>query len=166
MPLQSALPAISPGALPAPLPVVPFGKLIPFLPEPMEGWMAEIPDGSTTEGDATRISTAQRDYHKGDDENALTASVTIIDSASNPAYLDATLAGWKFNSETAEGFDKGVEIDGMRGFEHYSKASKTSSLSVFVGKRYLVEIELTNQDPRELREWFKRIDVKKLAGLK
>jgi hypothetical protein len=35
-----------------------------------------------------------------------------------------------------------------------------------VANRYFVQIELQNQDPKELREWIKRVDLKKLAAIK
>ena len=35
-----------------------------------------------------------------------------------------------------------------------------------VAKRYFVQIELTGQDPKELQQWVKRIDLKKLAEIK
>jgi hypothetical protein len=35
-----------------------------------------------------------------------------------------------------------------------------------VAKRYFLEIELYGQDPKELQEWVKRVDLKKLAAVK
>jgi len=35
-----------------------------------------------------------------------------------------------------------------------------------IAKRYFVEIELQNQDPKELQDWVKRLDLKKLAAIK
>jgi hypothetical protein len=35
-----------------------------------------------------------------------------------------------------------------------------------VANRYFVQIELQHQDPAELQEWIKRIDLKKLAEIK
>lgn len=161
------LPAATPTPKPAPVvPLVPFEKLIPFLPLPPEGWTSEAPQGSTTDTAELKISTAQRSYNKGDDQNAMTTSITIIDFAGNQAYFEATTAAWQLNVQTPEGYDKGVEIDGLRGFEHYTKTDNASSLAVVVSKRYFIQIELTHQDPKELREWLKKIDAKKLAEMK
>jgi hypothetical protein len=41
-----------------------------------------------------------------------------------------------------------------------------ASLWVMVAKRYFVEIELQKQDAKELQEWVKRVDLKKLAEIK
>ena len=35
-----------------------------------------------------------------------------------------------------------------------------------VANRYFVKIELQNQEPSELQEWIKRVDLKKLAAIK
>jgi hypothetical protein len=41
-----------------------------------------------------------------------------------------------------------------------------ATLWVMVAKRYFLQIELQNQDPKELQEWVKRVDLKKLAAIK
>ena len=61
---------------------------------------------------------------------------------------------------------KPVTIDGNPGFEAYEKDRKHASLWVMIANRYFVEIELQNQEPKQLQEWAKRIDLKKLAGIK
>jgi hypothetical protein len=35
-----------------------------------------------------------------------------------------------------------------------------------IANRYFVQIELQDQDPKELQEWVKRVDLKKLAAIK
>jgi hypothetical protein len=35
-----------------------------------------------------------------------------------------------------------------------------------IADRYFVQVELQNQDPGELQEWIKRVDLKKLAAIK
>jgi hypothetical protein len=35
-----------------------------------------------------------------------------------------------------------------------------------VADRYFVQVELQNQEPGELQGWIKRVDLKKLAGIK
>jgi hypothetical protein len=35
-----------------------------------------------------------------------------------------------------------------------------------IANRYFLQIELQGQDPKELQEWVKRIDLKKLAAIK
>lgn len=151
---------------PTPPPVIPYEKLIPLLPEPPAGWTAEKPGGSTTSLEVFMLSSAARTYQKGDDEDAPVATVTIIDAGGHKGYFDVTTSGWKASADTSENYDRIVDIDGMRGFEHYNKVTRSCSLCVVVAQRFFVQIELSNQGTSELRDWLKKIDLKKLEALK
>ena len=63
-------------------------------------------------------------------------------------------------------FRSSVKIDGNPGFEAFEKESKHSTLWVMIANRYFVQIELQDQDPKELQGWVKRVDLKKLAAIK
>src|SRR6266699_3860808 len=121
--------------------VVDYPKLLPILPEAPQGWTADKPEGST-------------------------ADVSILDSVANPDYVSATTAAWNNNSETSEGYSKSVTIDGNPGFEAFENEGKHATLWVMVANRYFLQIELQNQDPKELQEWVKRVDLKKLGEIK
>jgi hypothetical protein len=146
--------------------VVDYAKLVPILPEAPQGWTADKPEGSTEDVGGFRITNVHRDYRKGEGDKALTAAISILDSVANPDYVSATTAAWNSNSETAEGYSKSVTIDGNPGFEAFEKESKHATLWVMVANRYFLQIELQNQDPKELQEWIKRVDLKKLATIK
>ena len=146
--------------------VVDYKKLIPILPEAPSGWTADKPEGSTEEVGGFKITNVHRDYRKGEGAKAPTASISILDSVANPDYVTATTAAWNETSETKEGYSKSVTIDGNPGFEAYENEQKHGSLWVMVAKRYFVEIELQQQDAKELQEWVKRVDLKKLAEIK
>jgi len=145
---------------------VDYQKLIPILPEAPQGWVADKPEGSTEDVGGFRITNVHRDYHKGEGDKAPTAAVSILDSVANPDYVSATTAAWNSNSESSEGYGKSVTIDGNSGFEAFEKESKHATLWVMIANRYFVQIELQNQDPGELQEWLKRVDLKKLAEIK
>ena len=80
--------------------------------------------------------------------------------------MTATTAAWNNNSETSEGYSKSVTIDGNPGFEAFENESKHATLWVMVANRYFLQIELQNRDPKELQEWVKRVDLKKLGEIK
>lgn len=141
-------------------------KLIPILPEPPAGWTAEKAEGSSDDVGGFKITNVHRDYQKGDAADAPKASISITDAVASPDYVEATTAEWSKSSETPEGYGKPVTIDGNSGREDYDKERKQASLWVMVAKRYFVTIELQNQDPKELQEWIKRVDLKKLAEIK
>ena len=153
-------------AKPKPTQVVSFKKLLSFLPPVPEGWTAEKPGGSVTDlGKGLRLSEATRTYIKGEDQSAAVTKVTIIDAGGRKEYFAMITAKWK-GAQTEDGYDKVVEIDGMPGFEHFSKAIHGGSLSVFVANRFFVQVDISNQDLRALREWLQKIDLKKLAVLR
>ena len=145
---------------------VDYQKLLPILPEPPQGWTADKAEGSTEDVGGFRITNVHRDYHKGEGEKAPSAAISILDSVANPDYVTATTAAWNSNNETGEGYGKSVTIDGNPGFEAFEKEGKHATLWVMIANRYFVQIELQNQEPKELQEWIKRVDLKKLAAIK
>jgi hypothetical protein len=145
---------------------VDYQKLLPILPDPPQGWAADKAEGSTEDVGGFRITNVHRDYHKGEGDKAPTAAISILDSVANPDYVSATTAAWNSNSETSEGYGKSVTIDGNPGFEAFEKENKHATLWVMLANRYFLQIELQQQDPKELQEWVKRVDLKKLASIK
>jgi hypothetical protein len=146
--------------------VVDPAKLTPILPEPPSGWTAEKAEGSSDDVGGFKITNVHRDYQKGEGAEAPKAVINILDSVGSPEYVEGVTAGWTETPESAEGYSKKVTIDGNPGFEAYEKDQKQASLWVIVAKRYFVEVELTNQDPKELQTWIKLVDLKKLAEIK
>jgi hypothetical protein len=145
---------------------VDYQKLLPILPEPPADWTADKPEGSTEDVGGFRITNVHRDYRKGEGEKAPSAAISILDSVANPDYVTATTEAWKSNSDTSEGYAKSVTIDGNPGFETFEKDTRHAALWVMIAGRYFVQVELQNQEPGELQEWIKRVDLKKLAGIK
>jgi hypothetical protein len=143
-----------------------YQKLLPILPDPPQGWAADKAEGSTEDVGGFRITNVHRDYHKGEGDKAPTAAISILDSVANPDYVNATTAAWNSNNETSEGYGKSVTIDGNPGFEAFEKEGQHSTLWVMIANRYFVQIELQAQEPKELQEWVKRVDLKKLAAIK
>jgi len=146
--------------------VVDFKKILPILPEPPAGWTADKAEGDTEDAGGTKITTAHRDYKKGDGDTAPTTSISILDCAANPEYLASTTGAWNMNTSTPEGYTKPLTIEGAPGFETFENEGKRGTLWLVVGKRYILSIETQNQEAKELQEWLKRIDVKKLSEIK
>ncbi|HSP45584.1 MAG TPA: hypothetical protein VLO30_06295 [Chthoniobacterales bacterium] len=146
--------------------VIDFSKLLPLLPNPPADWTADKAEGSTDDIGGTKITSVHRDYKKGDGDTAPTASISILDSAANPDYVSSTTAAWNMSTSTPEGYTKTLTIEGMPGFETFENEGKHGTLWLMVAKRYVLTIETQNQEANELQEWLKRIDVKKLAGVK
>lgn len=146
--------------------VVDHTKLLPILPEPPDGWKADEAEGSTEDLGDAEISSVHRDYQKGDVGEVPTTSISVLDSVANPEYVETTTAGWKLTENTPEGYAKPVTVDGNPGFETFENQGKHGTLWMLVAKRYFLQVETTGQDPKEIQEWLKRIDLKKLAAIK
>lgn len=153
---------------PAPLipNVVDFSQLLPLLPEAPASWTADKAEGSTDDMGGTKITSVHRDYKKGDGDTAPTTSISILDSAANPEYVSSTTAAWSMSTSTPEGYTKTLTVEGMPGFETFENEGKHGTLWLMVAKRYVLTIETQNQEAKDLQEWLKRVDVKKLAGVK
>ncbi len=145
---------------------VDYQKLLPILPDAPQGWTADKPEGSTEDVGGFRLTNVHRDYRKGEGDNVPTAAISILDSVANPDYVSATTAAWNNTSETSEGYSKPVTINGNPSFEAFEKDTKHATLWVMIANRYFLQIELQNQDPKELQGWVKRVDLEKLAALK
>jgi len=152
--------------LPSLINVVDYTKLLPLLPEAPPGWTADKPEGSTTDAGGFKLTNVHRDYRKGEGDNAPTTSISILDSAANPDYVEATTAAWSFSTSSTEGYSKSVTLDGNQGFETFEAEGKHGTLWLMVAKRYFVQIETKDQDAAALQDWVKRVDLKKLAEIK
>lgn len=146
--------------------VVDFAKLLPLLPEAPSGWTTEKPEGTTDDAGGFKITSVHRDYKKGAADNAPTTSISILDSAANPDYVASTTAAWKMSTSTPEGYTKALTVDEMPGFETFENDGKHGTLWLMVAKRYVLQIETQGQDAKDLQDWLKRVDVKKLANVK
>jgi hypothetical protein len=152
--------------LPSLINVVDFQKLLPLLPSAPSGWTADKPEGSTTDAGGFKLTNVHRDYRKGAGDGAPSTSVSILDSAANPDYVEATTAAWDFTTTSTDGYSKSVKVDGNPGFETFENDGKHGTLWLMIAKRYFVQIETKGQDANALQEWVKRIDLKKLAEVK
>ena len=150
---------------PAKKEVVNFSQLLPLLPEAPAGWTADKPEGSTVDAGGFKMTNVHRDYHKGDAGDAPTVAISIIDAAANQEYIGMTTAAWNFSSESTEGYSKSINVDAQPGFETFENEGKHGTLWLMIGKRFFLEIETHHQDAKDLQEWMKRVDLKKLAEI-
>ena len=149
-----------------PVEPVEFTKLLPFLPEKVEGFVAERPQGTTSSAMGFQLTEVSRVYHKGSVDGEETVTVKLTDGAGNQFFTAAHSAVAELNTENAEGYEKGLQLDGFPAIERYTKESRDGSLTVFIASRYLVEIDIDGFDSKEMQAWWKRLDAKKLAALR
>jgi hypothetical protein len=150
---------------PAPEPLH-YTKLIPCLPDKVEGFVADKPEGSTAAAMGFKLTEVSRTYHQGREDAAESVTVKITDGAGNQFFAAAHAATPEFSRDTDEGYEKGFTLDGYPAVEKYTNESKDGSLAVFIAPRYLVEVNASGLDSKALQEWWKKVDVKKLMELK
>ncbi len=143
-------------------PVVSFKLLLPFLPAALPGWNGEKPEGNTMRMGPMEITTVSAKFTKGDS----TASVEIIDYALQREVMKGMMLGWQFSNESTEGYQKGVTIDGVPGYETYSEADKETNLFVIAGDRYWVHVEVRGEKPEVARAWLGQMNLKGLAAVR
>jgi hypothetical protein len=143
------------------LAVVHFSKLTPLLGD-IAGWEGQKVDGNTLDAGGMKLTTVERRYKKG----AASAEVSIVDYSESAQALTGLTALWNFSSESAEGYQKSITIEGAKGWETYENASKKGELFLLVAGRYMISIQLKGLPAPETQAWAKNFNFKKLAEVK
>jgi hypothetical protein len=154
--LQAEIEAMTPVAL------VPFEKLLPFLPPAPDGFTAEKADGEVIDRDDEKYTIVGRDYRKADNYFV----VTIVDAGRAKAKYRPILRWVDVVDETPDDYTKGVVLEGNPGWEHYDRKFKSGNLHLMIGKRYLLTVHLSGLDREVMHTVYKSIDIKGLAALK
>jgi len=143
-------------------PVVSFKLLLPFLPTALPGWTAEKPEGNTLRMGPMEITTVSAKFTKGNS----TTSVEIIDYSLQREVMKGMMMGWQFSNENTDGYQKGVTIDGVPGYETFSESDLETNLFVIAGDRFWVHVETRGEKPEAARGWLGKIDLKGLAEVR
>jgi hypothetical protein len=143
-------------------PVVSFKLLLPFLPAALPGWTAEKPEGNTMRMGPMEITTVSAKFTKGDSS----ASIEIIDYSLQREVMKGLMLGWQFSNESTEGYQKGVNVDGVPGYETFTEADKETNLFLVVGDRYWLHVNVRGEKSELARAWLEKIDLKALAAVK
>ncbi|MEO0836546.1 MAG: hypothetical protein AAFY16_11320 [Cyanobacteria bacterium J06642_3] len=141
-----------------PVTPVSFKELIDYLPQPPNGWKAAKPQGQSNSFGNYSISQVNQTYTQGSKQ----IEVSIFDWAFNSALYTPFLLSTEFSQESTDGYNKGLKIDDIPGREEYSYIDKRGSLNLLVNSRFFVQIDGSNIDDLELREWWQLIDSKAL----
>lgn len=132
-----------------------FQELLNYLPKAPAGWTAAKPKGEKNSLGDYSISQVSQTYTNGDKKITVGIFDWSIDSALPLPFLLAN----EFSRESTEGYNKGIEIDGVPGRAEYTYDSRRGSLNLLVDNSFLVQINGTNIDESELRDWWQLIDL-------
>lgn len=144
-----------------PVDPVHFSELVSWLPNPPAGWERRDPEGSTTSMGEFRLSQADGVYERGDSR----VSISIIDSAYNPALYAPFLIASSFSQESTSGYDRGVTFGSHVGRESHQTDERSGTLGVLVERRFIVEMKGSNIEAGELRQWWDRLNISQLERL-
>lgn len=146
-----------------PVDPVDFKALQAALPE-VSGWERGKPAGERMTMPVS-YSSASVTFTKGD----ASVDAKITDSAFNQLLVApfAMMLTSGYAKETSDGFERSTTVSGTPAFEKWDSGSKHGELTLFVNKRFIVEIDGSDlADATDLRAFADRTDLKALAALK
>ncbi|GAA0892438.1 hypothetical protein GCM10009122_21170 [Fulvivirga kasyanovii] len=128
-----------------------YKELQKHLPESLAGFTAEgDPDGNMFEMNDMSYSSAMREYSKGDSY----LTVTIMDYKGAASMYQGSTMAWNnsMSYEDEEQKAHSVSINGMNGWFSYDKSNKETTLLLGINGRYLVTINITENEDEDLAE--------------
>lgn len=143
--------------------VLPFEKLGEAMPD-VSGWKrGEVRGRSTTM--PFSISTSEARYENGDAR----VDVEITDTALNQVIMApfSMYLVQNYSERSSDGYRKGTTFKGEPAFEEVENRAKRGSLTVVVGKRFIVKASGRNvADAEPARSILDKMDFSKLTAAK
>lgn len=130
-------------------------ELLEYLPDAPRGWSIREPEGEANSFGNYSVSQVSQTYTNDNKK----MKVSIFDWTFNSALYMPFLLSTEFSQESTTGYNKGIKIDDMPGREEYNYKSRQGSLNLLVDSRFLVQIEGSNIEDKELREWWSKMDL-------
>jgi hypothetical protein len=146
-----------------PVQVVDYEKLKELVPE-LSGWERSKVKGEQQSMGAFSVSKAEADYKKGD----ASIDFDITDTTSVSMLLAPfMMVGANFSERSDEGYKKGINLNGMTGFEEWRKDGGHGEVHLLVANRYIVSANGRGLDsPDVARQLVQAVNLQKLAALK
>ena len=144
---------------------VDFRELKALLPENLGDLNRTSASGEKTSAFGIKVSEAEADYEN--DDQCL--NIKIMDMASMKKMVMMAQFGWMmsdFDRETDTGYEKTMTYKGIKGLEKYDTESEEGEIQLFVGERFVVEVNGSNIEMQDIKKALDRLDLKKLEGLK
>lgn len=139
-----------------------FRSLVGMLPD-VPGWEKEKPEGESMTS-PVRFSQASTAYTKGDARIELKIVDTAMSKLLTMPYQMFLASG--YSKESMDGYEKAVKVNGQPGWEKWNSESKDAELGTIVGERFLVTVEGSGADIKDVQAVAGRLDMAKLAALK
>lgn len=156
---------------------VDFRKLKELMPAELAGIKRTNVEGQKVAAGGFSMSTASATYEKKPAENADAdkdadnaapqVRVEVMDYGDKQAAEG--LAAWastEIDQESDTGYTRTVKIGAHPAMETWDKDSKTGTLQVYVGKRFILTVTTNNLPSEQLQKIGKALPLDKLAALK
>ncbi len=145
---------------------MPYEELMKYLPESIDGYKRQEPDGESVNMTGMSFSSANVDF---ENEKGERISVKIVDYNQAYGLYTTATAMWALGMsiDSPEEKAQGVKFeDDIAGWESIRKKSGDATVTLGVGYRFWVEVQADGQkDCENVKSIAKKIDLKKLASL-
>lgn len=145
---------------------MPYADLQKFLPQSLDGYKTEKPDGATINMQSMSYSSATIRFSK---DNGDYLKVSIIDYNQAYGLYTAATALWAMGMSVDSPQEKadGIKLDNdIGGWEDFKKNTNEAIVTLGVGSRFLVSVEASKQSNTDLvKSVAKSMDLSKLAAM-
>ena len=143
-----------------------YARLLPFVPKSAGAWKLESdPMGMTgKDADGKEYSWVTGVYQKSGDDT-VQGSVQIHDLATAESPLKGMWQGFSAY-ESTEGYMKSTTIKGSPAWDIHDKNSKSYSMMIGVGERYLVFVTVEDGTKADLDTIVNAVDIAGIAAVK
>jgi hypothetical protein len=146
-----------------PVEPIAFQTLQTHLPK-VSGWEMGEPEGQRMTMPVP-FSQVETEYRNGDKR----IDVTIVDTG----FAKLLIAPWSmmlaagYSSETSDGYEKAISINGNPAVEKWDAKSKDGELNILVGNRFMVTLDGRElSDVKELHTFASAMNLGSIAALK
>lgn len=141
------------------------GELKAMLPADADGLRRTNARGEKTGAFGANVVQATGEYGDGEGPRV---KINITDLAAMGPFGALAGFGWmqtEVDSEGDHGYERTTEQSGFKTLEKYTNASRSGTITVVVGNRFIVEVEGRNIDPTKLQACARAIDFTALDNL-
>jgi hypothetical protein len=141
------------------------GELKAMLPADADGLRRTNARGEKTGAFGANVVQATGEYGDGEGPRV---KIQITDLAAMGPFGALAGFGWmqtEVDSEGDHGYERTTEQGGFKTLEKYTNASRSGTITVVVGNRFIVEVEGRDIDPTKLQACARAIDFAALDNL-
>ena len=146
---------------------VDFRKLKEFLPEELDDMKRVSANGEKTNSYGVNVSKVEGKYENEDKTSSI--KITITDLGSMKGFAGLAAFAWTFaeiDKETETGFERTTKYDDNKAFEKYDSQNQQGSVDVFVGKRFMVEVNGYNVPMERIQSAARDVGLDELESMK